>query len=126
MLEFCSAHNIHLTAYAPLGSAGRPGSLKAENDLVLLQDPVVNKIAEKHGAASAQVLIKWSIERNVAVIPKSVNAGRIKQNFEATTLPLTDQDIDELDALDQHRRFITGRFWTMAGSPYTLENIWDE
>ena len=126
LLDFCSAHNVHLTAYAPLGSSDRPDRLKTKHEPVLLHDRVVRKIAEKHGVSPAQVLIKWSIERNVAVIPKSVRPDRIKQNFEATALALTDQDIAELNALDKHRRYISGSFWAMEGSPYTINNIWDE
>lgn len=126
MLEFCSSRNIHLTAFAPLGSATRPDRLKVENEPVLIEDPVVSAIAEKHDATPAQILISWSIHRNVAVIPKSIRTDRIKQNFESTTIPLSVSDFSELTALDMHRRYVSGTFWTMEGSPYTIENLWDE
>jgi len=126
MIEFCSSRNIHLTAFAPLGSANRPDRLKVENEPVLIEDPVVRSIAEKHDATPAQILISWSMHRNVAVIPKSIHADRIKQNYEATALSLSVSDLAELTALDKHRRYVSGTFWTMEGSPYTIENLWDE
>ena len=126
MLDFCRANNIHLTAYAPLGSADRPDRLKVDGEPILLEDPVINAIAKKHKASPAQILIAWSMQRNVAVIPKSANPDRIKQNFAAAHITLSAEDMAEIKKLDRHRRFISGTFWTMPGSPYTLESLWDE
>ncbi len=126
MLDFCRANNIHLTAYAPLGSADRPDRLKVDGEPILLEDPVINTIAKKHGASPAQILIAWSIQRNVAVIPKSANPERIRQNFEAAQITLAAEDMAEIKKLDRHRRYVSGTFWTMPGSPYTLESLWDE
>ena len=126
MLEFCQANNIHLTAFAPLGSANRPDRLKVENEPVLIEDPVVNDIAGKHQASPAQILIAWSMHRNVAVIPKSVSPARIKENLEAVNISLSESELAALKALDLHRRYVSVTFWTMEGSPYTLENLWDE
>ena len=126
MLEFCRANNIHLTAYAPLGSADRPDRLKVDGEPILLEDPVINTIAKKHGVSSAQILIAWSIGRNVAVIPKSANPDRIRQNFEAAQISLSAEDMAAIKELDRHRRYVSGTFWTMPGSPYTLETLWDE
>ncbi len=126
MLDFCRANNIHLTAYAPLGSGDRPDRLKVDGEPILLEDPVINTIAQKHDASPAQILIAWSIQRNVAVIPKSANPERIRQNFEATQITLSAEDMAEIKKLDRHRRYVSGTFWTMPGSPYTLESLWDE
>ncbi len=126
MLDFCRANNIHLTAFAPLGSADRPDRLKVDGEPILLEDPVISTIAKKHGASPAQILIAWSIQRNVAVIPKSANPERIRQNFEAAQIQLSAEEMAAIKELDRHRRYVSGTFWTMPGSPYTLENLWDE
>jgi alcohol dehydrogenase (NADP+) len=115
---------VHLTAYSPLGSLDRPDSLKDEDEPVLLEDPVIAGIAEKHGATPAQVLIRWAIERGTAVIPKSVNPGRIAENFAATQVPLTDEDMNQIAALDRGQRYVDGTLWTMEGSPYSLADLW--
>jgi alcohol dehydrogenase (NADP+) len=126
MLEFCNAHKIHLTAYAPLGSGDRPDRLKVDNEPILFEDPAVIKIADRHNATPAQILLSWEIHRDVAVIPKSVTPARLKQNLEAAEVSLTDEDMKEMKGLDRHRRYVSGTFWAMEGGPYTLANLWDE
>lgn len=126
MLAFAQEHDIHLTAYSPLGSKDRPEGMKADDEPILLEDPKIAEIAERHDATPAQVLIRWAIERGTAVIPKSVNAGRIKENLAAAELSLTDDDLSAIADLDRGRRYVGGELWTMEGSPYTLEGIWEE
>lgn len=123
MLEFCQENNIYLTAYSPLGSSDRPDSLKAKDEPVLLENATIASIAERHGATPAQVLISWAIQRGTAVIPKSVNPERIKQNLAA--VPLTEDDMVAIAALDLNRRYVSGKFWEIEGGPYSLSNIWD-
>lgn len=126
MLEFCKKENIMLTAYSPLGSKDRAPGMKAKDEPDLLADPVILEIAKGIDAAPAQVLIAWAINRGTSVIPKSVNTARIKQNLQASNIELSTDDMAKISKLDRHYRFVNGRFWAMAGSGYTYENLWDE
>ena len=81
MLDYCKDNGIHVTAYSPLGSSDRPDSMKADDEPSLLENEVIHDIADKHDATPAQVLIKWAVERDTIVIPKSTNAGRIEENL---------------------------------------------
>ncbi|MDH3771055.1 MAG: aldo/keto reductase, partial [Nitrospirota bacterium] len=126
MLEFCYKNGVHITAYSPLGSPDRPAVLKAENEPVLLEDPTIEMIAERRGVTQAQVLISWAIHRGTAVIPKSVNPARMKQNLAAVEVSLTQDDMKEIAKLDRNRRYVNGEFWEVEGGPYTVENLWDE
>lgn len=126
MLAFCEKNNILLTAYSPLGSGDRPKALKQKNEPSLLENQVIKDIAAANQCTPGQVLIRWSIERGTAVIPKSVNAGRIAENFKALDMSLSKADMDKISELDMHSRYVTGDFWTMSGSSYTFENLWDE
>jgi alcohol dehydrogenase (NADP+) len=72
------------------------------------------------------VLLSWALHRGTATIPKSVEPGRLRQNLAAAEVALTSRDMEEIAGLDRHRRYIRGDFWTIEGSPYTLENLWDE
>lgn len=126
MLEFCSSNSIHITAYAPLGSADRPSRLKVEGEPVLLEDPMISRIAEHHNVTPAQVLISWAIHRQTVVIPKSVNSERLRQNLNAGEVSLTQEDMQEIAGLDHNRRYISGDFWVVEGGPYTIGNLWDE
>ncbi|PEN10357.1 aldehyde oxidoreductase [Longibacter salinarum] len=124
MLEFARENDIHLTAYSPLGSKDRPKGMKADDEPILLEDPVIGGIADDHGATPAQVLISWAIHRGTAVIPKSVNEGRIKENFASKDLQLTDEDMERIAELNRERRYVDGSFFAMNGSPYTMEDLW--
>lgn len=122
----CRENGIHITAYSPLGSRDRPQRLVRDDDPVLLENPVIGRIAEKHGAPPAQVLIAWAIGRGTAVIPKSVNPERLRENFAALQLGLDPSDLDAIAGLDKHFRFVDGAVWTMEGSPYSLTDLWDD
>lgn len=124
MLEFCEDKNIHLTAYSPLGSGDRIDEMKAENEPSLLENDTINKIAKKHDASPAQILIKWAETRGTAVIPKSTNEGRIEENLKSSQYTLDEEDLKQIAALDKHFRYVTGEFFVTEGNSY--ENIYDE
>ena len=63
------------------------------------------QIAEKHGKTPAQVLLRWATQREVAVIPKSNNQGRLKQNLDVTGWDLVGEEVEKISGLDQHMRF---------------------
>ena len=126
MLDFCNNENIVLTAYSPLGSGDRPVQFKDPNEPSLLENPVILNIAKSHGYTSAQVLIRWAIQRGTSVIPKSVNPERMKQNFLAASIELSDEDMTNIAALNTHERLIVGGFWKAPELGYTLQSLWDE
>jgi alcohol dehydrogenase (NADP+) len=126
MLEFCEKENIVLTAYSPLGSTDRPQHFKSPDEPSLMENSTVVEIASGHNCSPAQVLIRWAIQRGTSVIPKSVNPSRIKQNFEAASMELTNDDMQKLAELDNHDRIITGGFWNAPAHGYTMESLWDE
>lgn len=124
LLEFCSKNDINVTAYSPLGSGDRPDQMKADNEPSLLENPTIVKIAKKHGASPGQILIKWSEQRGTAVIPKSTNEGRIKDNLASAGYQLDENDMKEIAGLDRHFRYVTGKFFEMEGNSY--KNIYDD
>jgi len=126
LLRFCSAHEIVVTGYSPLGSQARPARLKPEGEPVLLDDPVIHAIASRHAGTPAQVVLAWAIQRGTVVIPKSVRAERLRENLDAATLVLGEKDMSLIADLDRHRRYISGEFWAQEGSPYTVAALWDE
>ncbi|MCD8484342.1 aldo/keto reductase [Candidatus Woesebacteria bacterium] len=109
LVEFCHDKNVAVTAYSPLGSFGE----RSEKPLV---DPVVVDIATAHGVTPAQVLIRWSLQRGLVVIPKSTNPNRIAENFAVFAFTLTDEEMNRLNALDRGHRFVDPSEWW--GVPY--------
>ena len=86
-----------LTAYAPLGSPGKPWESGVPN---LMSDPVVASVAEKHSKTPAQVLIRFAVERGIIVVPKSTNPERIAQNFQVFDFSLDLDGINKLMSLN--------------------------
>lgn len=72
----------------------------AEGKNDLFTNPVLAAIAAAHGKSVAQVVLRWLIQRNVVVIPKSVNPSRIAENFDVFGFELSAADMAAIDALD--------------------------
>lgn len=86
--EFHAARGILTEAWSPLGQGG------------LLRDPVVRRIAEKHGKSPAQALIRWQLDCGHVVIPKSAHRGRLAENFDVFDFYLDGEDMAAIEALD--------------------------
>lgn len=126
LLDFANEKGIFLTGYCPLGSSDRPAARILENEPKLFQNPIIQEIANQKGVSVAQIILAWAVNRGTSVIPKSVNPVRLKENLEAADLELSDAEMQKMNGLDLHYRYIKGDFWCLEGSDYTLENLWDE
>lgn len=124
--DFCDANGIAITAYSPLGSGDRPEPMKAADEPALQEIPEVVAIAAARNLTPAQVLIAWAVNRGTVVIPKSVNPERMAMNLACGDITLEAGDMRTLDALDQHFRYVTAKFFELPGGPYTAAGIWDE
>jgi diketogulonate reductase-like aldo/keto reductase len=89
LLDSCRQNGIALEAYSPLGTGRHVTS------------DTVARIARRHERTPAQVLLRWCIERDIPIIPKSTHRERIAENAQLFDFRLSDQDIAELDALDR-------------------------
>jgi 2,5-diketo-D-gluconate reductase A len=91
-----TAHGIATEAWSPIAQ-GR-----------VLDDPVIVRIAEAVGKSTAQVVLRWHIQRGDIVFPKSVSQGRIRENFEIFDFELGGSDMDAISALDRGESGRTG------------------
>jgi diketogulonate reductase-like aldo/keto reductase len=101
LLEACTQRSIALEAYSPLGT-GRH-----------LSSPTVKRVAQRAGRTPAQVLLRWCLQHEVPVIPKSTHRERIAENAQIFDFALSAPDMAELDALDRTR-----------GTDRALESTW--
>jgi aldehyde reductase len=95
LIEFAHSHGIAVTAYSSLGCSNVPDAVNKVK-LNLLEDPRVKKIAEKHHKSTNHVLLRFAMDQNVCVIPKSVTAARIKDNLNVFDFTLDQEDIEAL------------------------------
>lgn len=121
LLQFCADNGILTTAYSPLGSRHL---IHTENSVTNM--PEVIRIALKHNCTTAHVVLAWGMQRGTVVIPKSVNADRIAENFGATSLQLTESDMSSLARLDKNLRMSKGTYAVLEGGCYTNESIWEQ
>ena len=126
LLNFANEKGIFLTGYCPLGSSDRPAVRILEGEPKLFQNQLIQEIANQKGVSMAQIILAWAVNRGTSVIPKSVNPVRLKENLEAADLELSVDEMQKMNSLDLHYRYIKGDFWCLEGSDYTLENLWDE
>ena len=90
--EWLEKYGIAHQAYAPLGQ-GRANEMFSE--------PAVKELAEKYGKTPAQVLLRFLVQSDVAVIPKSVHTERIRENIDIFDFELTEDEMLSLQALDK-------------------------
>ncbi len=124
LYDFCRSNKIIMTAYAPLGSPGRPAEMKNDHEPDLLTEPAIIEIAKKQGCTEAQALIAYALKRKMAVIPRATNPEHLKQNLEAENFTVDRADLRELIILPKFRYF-KGEEYTIHGSPYKLTDIWE-
>ncbi|MFD4898225.1 aldo/keto reductase [Streptomyces sp. NPDC057699] len=72
----------------------------AEGKNGLFTHPVLSEIGLAHGKSAAQAVLRWLIQRDIVTIPKSVDPGRMAQNFDVFDFGLTDEQMAEIAALD--------------------------
>jgi diketogulonate reductase-like aldo/keto reductase len=89
LLDAARRRGVVVEAYSPLGT-GRH-----------LSDRTVGRIGDRIGRTPAQVLLRWSLQRDLIVLPKSTHRERIEENAAVFDFALSGQDMAELDALDR-------------------------
>ncbi|MBX9958329.1 aldo/keto reductase [Peribacillus simplex] len=91
--DYCAKHEIKVESWSPLGRGN------------LLEEPTINHIAKKHGKSSAQVLIRWHLQHDLVVIPKSITPSRIKENAQVFDFSLSLNEMNQIDAINKNERF---------------------
>jgi 2,5-diketo-D-gluconate reductase A len=81
--------NVAIQSWSPLGQGE------------LLGDPVLQSLAQKHGRTVAQIILRWHVQLGLIAIPKTMNAGRMRENFVVFDFVLDEDDLATIAALDR-------------------------
>jgi len=92
LLEFCHSHKVQLEAYSPLTKGHK------------LNDPKLAIVAKKYSKTPAQILIRWVLQKDVVVIPKSSHKERILENADVFDFEISPEDMKQLDSFNQNMR----------------------
>lgn len=89
--KWMDKYGIQMEAWAPFGE-GRGG---------LFENPVLAQLAEKYNKTTAQIILRWHIQRGVVVIPKSTHKARMEENLQVFDFVLEPEDMNRISALDK-------------------------
>ena len=96
VVPFIQEKGIVVQCWYPLGGRGHTAEL--------LGDETIRAIATAHGASSAQVILRWDLQRGIVVIPGSSNPEHIKENLDIFDFELTDEEMDKIGQLDRNEK----------------------
>ena len=91
-IQFCQDNKIVLEAWSPLGSGA------------CLHIPGIQMIADKYHKSTAQIILRWLLQRHIVVLPKSVHKERIEENIDLFDFELTKEEMEIMNALNQNKR----------------------
>lgn len=107
LIEYAQAQGIAITGYSSFGAQSyvELGVDHAIKCPPLLEHDVIKSLAQKHKVTTAQVLLRWAVQRKVAVIPKSSDPERLKSNLDLFSFHLEEDEIKKISDLDNGHRF---------------------
>jgi diketogulonate reductase-like aldo/keto reductase len=94
LIDWCQSNDIAVGAWSPLGGPQVP----------LLQHPALAALARKYGRSPAQIVLRWDIQRSLAVTPKSSRRERIIENSQIFDFALSAEDMEMIRSLDINYR----------------------
>ncbi|MCR5083995.1 MAG: aldo/keto reductase [Succinivibrionaceae bacterium] len=97
LIAFCAGHGIGVEAWAPLGGQGSGGDI--------LHNPTMEAVARRHEVTTAQVALRWQLQRSVVILPKSVHEERIRANADLYGFELDGEDERLIMGLNEGVRF---------------------
>lgn len=106
LVEYVHSLGMQVTAYSTFGPASfvELNMAHAVNAKVLFEHPVVTSIAARHERTPAQILLRWAVERGLAIVPKSSQRERVKQNLDLFSFKLSDKDLAEIRTMENGLR----------------------
>ena len=97
IVGFCQEHDIQVEAYSPFGRGNLVGAIMGNERL--------KEIGAAHGKTVGQVVLRWIVQQGIVTIPRSTNAGRIRQNLEVFDFALSNREMAYIDSLNQDKSY---------------------
>ncbi len=125
LFQFVRKNGMEPIGYSPIGSPARPERDRTPGDTSPIEDPVILKIAKRHGVHPAVICVKWAVQRGQTPIPFSVKRDHYLSNLWAVVQdPLTEDEMAEIGSIDHNCRLIKGQVFLWKENQL-WEDLWD-
>lgn len=104
LLDFCKKNGVRVTAFSPLGSPSYV-ELGMDQKLNILTEDCIVAAASKHSKTSAQILLRWAVQRGTSIVTKSSKMSRVAENFDIFNFKLSEEEMQDINALNCNVRF---------------------
>ncbi|OMJ10287.1 putative NAD(P)H-dependent D-xylose reductase xyl1, partial [Smittium culicis] len=118
--NFAKSKGIAITAFSSLGDTSYQSMGLFDNIsgfVPTLENKVILDIAKNHSVTAAQVLLRWSVQQGIAVVPKSKNTERMSLNMQVYSFVLSDEEMKSIDDLNKDMRIFDPEFY-LEGYPF--------
>ncbi len=105
LIRLAEQYGIAVTAFSPLGALSYFEIDMAKPDDSILTEKTVQDIAAARNRTPAQIILRWGIQRGTAIIPKSSNPGRMRENLDITNFSLSSDEMAAVSGLNANHRF---------------------
>ena len=113
LVEFCRRENIILFGYNPLVRGCYSAKTAEEKDRNLLGEQLIIDLSKKYNKTVGQVVLNWSVSRDVIPIPMTSNPLRMKENLGSTDFVMEKEDLEKIDALNRNQRYGQSEIWNI-------------
>jgi len=93
LIQYCNQKKIQVVAYSSLGRNS------------LIDNAIIKKISQKHNRTPAQILLRWAVQQDIPVLPKSIHSNFIKENIQLFDFTLDEEDFNEIKTLNDGHHY---------------------
>ena len=105
LVRFCREKGIAVTGFSPLGASSYFEMGVSKKEEIILERDDLKKIAEKHGKSTAQIILRWGVQRGTSLVVKSSKKERLKENLEVFGFELSQEEMKQIGEMNLGRRF---------------------
>ena len=113
LFEFCKKENIIIFGYNPLVKGKYCENVAEEKDRNLLGEEIIVNLSKKYNKTVGQIVLNWSIAREVIPIPMTSNPHRMKENLGCTDFVMEKEELEKIDKLNRNQRFGLSGMWNI-------------
>ena len=105
LIRFAREEGMCVSVFSPMGATSYISLDMATKDDILFENEIIQSIADRYNKSSAQIMLRWAIQRNTIPISKSSSANRMRENRALFDFYLHEEDMNAINTLNKNRRY---------------------